>query len=70
MATWQLPTFGHLFGSRKEQPLVDDSSYAREYVRRVYEKVGVTADLKRVYGTYVDNERKRKQGGGRKASRG
>ncbi len=63
MATLKVPFWGdlELCVRLKRQSSVEDSAYARDYVRNVYEKVGVTPELKRVYATYVANEQQRER---------
>lgn len=48
--------------------VVQDSAVARAFADRVYRKTnGPTAELKRVYEVYLDNERRRRQLGQDKA---
>jgi hypothetical protein len=53
-------SFRSLWKSSKRGNLDVDSNRAREFVRRTYnESGGPTPELKRVYETYLENERKR-----------
>jgi hypothetical protein len=61
MATLGLPRFPALKDMFKRRHSgLSDTERARELVRAEYTKSGgATPDLKRVYGSYLDNERKR-----------
>lgn len=59
MATLKMPWNGG-FGWVKKPGPVDDSRRAREFVRRVYKETGgPTPELKRVFESFRDNERRR-----------
>jgi len=59
MATLNLNMLTGLF--RDSNPKNEDSKVAREFARKAHEKTGgPTSELKRVYGAYLDNERRRK----------
>jgi|SwirhisoilCB3_FD_contig_31_4070033_length_241_multi_3_in_0_out_0_1 hypothetical protein len=62
MATLKLP-FGLNSLWRGDYAIKGDSRLAREFTLQAYKKTGgPTAELKRVYGAYLDNERRRKTG--------
>jgi hypothetical protein len=62
MATLRLPTLPELVDlfTRDSQRSAGTATPARDFVREAYKKAGgATADLRRVYDTYRDNERRR-----------
>jgi hypothetical protein len=71
MATLRLPSFSevrNLFTTDDDRKSSGSSS-ARDFVRDAYQKTGgATEDLKRVYHSYVENERRRKAAKGWKAA--
>jgi hypothetical protein len=63
MATLRLPSWFPHWGetTTKDNQELSDSARARDFVREAYDKRGgATPDLKRVYGSYLENERRRK----------
>jgi hypothetical protein len=57
MATLKMSFFTDLL-----KPTANGTKRARVIVEQAYKKTGgPTADLKRVYGAYLDNERRRKE---------
>jgi hypothetical protein len=61
MATLKMPfTVPNLFGWLSRDNATTDSRRAREFANRAYKRAGgATPELKRVYGSYLDNERRR-----------
>jgi hypothetical protein len=61
MASLRFPTFPEVVNLfTKDTPQLPKVEGAREFVRNAYEKTGgATVDLKRVYKSYLDNERRR-----------
>jgi hypothetical protein len=66
MATLKLPSWFPHWGdtSTKDSQQLSDSAVARDFVQNAYTTSGgATPDLKRVYGSYLENERRRKSSG-------
>lgn len=60
MATLKMPFHG-LTGRLLGMNAKGDSKVARDFAANAYKKTGgPTPELKRVYGAYLDNERRRK----------
>jgi hypothetical protein len=61
MATLRLPAFTELVGLfTRDNPELKDSGRARAFISHAHATTGgATPDLKRVYNSYVENERKR-----------